>query len=405
MALLSPAHINSVYQAALDMGATGSRTAILSGLPAAVRAGLANQNAPATQFLNDLRALNERPDKEHLESVLESIILLYSHDPRCKPVIAARDALARMPAQAGQGVQPPPPNPAAAPELQALFQVEDNEDNFERLSEQVRALSIVPFVGAGLSIPCGMPGWRSFIEKAAKDALDEDRIRSLLDTGDFEGAAEALIGSLGKRAFSDKLDASFGQRRSDRANLKGAVTLLPLMARGPVVTTNFDRILERVFTEQNRMFEEKVWGARSDLFVSALHQNKRFLLKIHGDVNNSQDRVLTLSDYAQYYGSAEVGQVDISKPLPRALEQLFSSRTMLFLGCSLQNDRTVRLIQHVASHHAAPPVHYAIVELPQGRTDIAKRKKFLSDHNIRPLFFPSGQFEGIEVFLKNLPQV
>lgn len=81
--------------------------------------------------------------------------------------------------------------------------------------------------------------------------------------------------------------------------------------------------------------------------------------------------------------------------------QAFTSRTLLFLGCSLEADRTVRLLHRVANHRA-PPVHYAIVELPRTNEEIFARAKFLSDHNIRPLWFPQGQYDAIDTLLAGL---
>src|SRR5207249_95531 len=46
--------------------------------------------------------------------------------------------------------------------------------------------------------------------------------------------------------------------------------------------------------------------------------------------------------------------------------------------------------------------HYSLVELPQRPSDIVKRDKFLSDHSIRPIWYPSGSHEWVEIILSQL---
>src|SRR6266436_6007721 len=49
-----------------------------------------------------------------------------------------------------------------ADELLALF---DNRERFDRLKAAFRTGSVIPLVGAGLSMPSGYPGWTPFLRK------------------------------------------------------------------------------------------------------------------------------------------------------------------------------------------------------------------------------------------------
>jgi hypothetical protein len=167
------------------------------------------------------------------------------------------------------------------------------------------------------------------------------------------------------------------------------------------VTTNFDRVLEGVFKEAEEPFDERVFGAKPDLFAAALHQDKRYLLKIHGDVLERTDRVLTLTEYEHHYGSKLAGGADLTRPLPRLLKQLFTSRTLLFLGCSLGPDRTLVLLKRVADEDGAPPPHFAIVPTI-AEADMPARARFLAQHHVRPLWYPAGRHEAVETFLSAL---
>jgi hypothetical protein len=157
-------------------------------------------------------------------------------------------------------------------------------------------------------------------------------------------------------------------------------------------------VVEKVFAPQP--FKEKAWGARAGLIGGALHSDQRYLLKIHGDVLDASDRVLTLSDYKRHYGNNSIDGVDLSLALPDVLKTAFTARTLLFLGCSLSIDRTVRLLRRVIS--PSSPTHYAIVEQPSDKGVAIERARFLSDHKIRPLWYPEGQFGAIELFVEAL---
>jgi hypothetical protein len=178
---------------------------------------------------------------------------------------------------------------------------------------------------------------------------------------------------------------------------------LPRLAAGPVITTNFDQILEKVFERAQRPFERLVYGRRdAELGTKALHENRRFLVKIHGDVWNESERVLTSSDYQREYSGKVGGSgIDFSLPLPDLLRQMLVGRPLLFLGCSLNQDRTVALLKQVAQDFRNISA-FAVVEQPTSTEEFDKRSQFLASLRIRRIWYPSGRHDLIESLLKEL---
>lgn len=164
-----------------------------------------------------------------------------------------------------------------------------------------------------------------------------------------------------------------------------------------MITTNFDHVLEEAFKQCGKEFRKIVTGVKPDLAAGALYQNRRFLLKIHGDSEESSERILTRQDYADRYGSP----VDLARPLPTLLNQMLLSRPLLFVGCSLNQDRTVNVLGSVV-RHIRSLVHYGILEQPATRDQFLQRAQFVSDHNIRPIWYPNGKHEWIEKILAYL---
>ena len=96
--------------------------------------------------------------------------------------------------------------------------------------------------------------------------------------------------------------------------------------------------------------------------------------------------------------------MDITQPLPRLLRHVSQKQPFLFVGCSLNGDRTVRVLHHVARDYPEL-AHYAIIEMPPSGSELVARDKFLSDHGIRPIWYPSGKHEFVAILLERLAGV
>src|SRR3990172_4478107 len=129
-------------------------------------------------------------------------------------------------------------------DIEDLLRIEQNRGQLQRLTDEFRSGVVIPFVGAGLSIPCGIQGWTDFLVNTARVAGKQEEIDARIQIAAYEEAAEILAEALGHRAFEDVIATDFDPQP---LNLRGAVCLLPELTNGPVFTTNFDRVLETVY--------------------------------------------------------------------------------------------------------------------------------------------------------------
>ena len=260
-----------------------------------------------------------------------------------------------------------------------------NAETLHHLERQGRTgPGLVPFLGAGISTPYGFKNWRNLLLDAAPPRLTA-RIKSQLDAGKYEAAAETLLKEFGADGFQNLVAASAGDSKLGSADFsKGTVSLLPLLASGPVVTTNFDRVLERAFERNGAPFKSVISGPRPDLIVDALHGNRRVLIKLHGDWQDRVGRTFAKSDYDTNYGES---QPERKRELLSAAERLlFSSRSLLFIGASLGPDRTVELLQEVHEHYAGIR-HFAIMNAPAKKQAFEKQEKHLRSCGVLPLWY------------------
>jgi len=260
-----------------------------------------------------------------------------------------------------------------------------NAETLYHLERQARSTpGLVPFLGAGLSTPFGFKDWRNLLLGACPPGL-LNRITRQLDANNYEGAAETLLKELGADGFQNMVAAFAGDSNLEGVDLSsGTVSLLPLLANGPVVTTNFDRVLERAFEHHGCPFDSIVSGPRPDLIVDALHGNRRVLIKLHGDWQDRVGRTFAKSDYDNNYGEAQPQQKRVL--LEGAEGLLFSSRSLLFIGASLGPDRTVRVLQDVNKRYAGLR-HFAIMTIPKTQRAFNQKEKHLRTCGVLPLWY------------------
>ena len=274
----------------------------------------------------------------------------------------------------------------------------DNRARFDRVADATSAGSVIPFVGSGLGVPCGNPTWSDFLRSLAVNtqAGASETVEQFLSNGQFEEAAQFIAEALGPSLFWERLE----NRLTQDVRLRGPVLLLAeTFGVGCVVTTNFDSILEDAFELAGGPFRHVSTVLTPGRFSRALDERRNVpqLLKLHGDAEADEGRVLTLDEFNELYGE---GAIDFGKPVPSfALKML--SQPLLFIGCGLNDDRVLQLASAAAQVAAALPTrHYAIIEAPPGGgTPLAQRKRALAQAEIYPIWYPNAEHEAVEALL------
>jgi len=289
------------------------------------------------------------------------------------------------------------------PAALATVIVEKNRPTRDALVQSLRSsMGVIPFVGAGLSADFNFPQWGELLRRLARPN-QKAQVDTLVRRGDFERAAELLY-DRGRAA--DRLQTGISEsfhRPIAEAELAGkAVALLPYLTAGPVITTNYDRVLERAFEIAGRGFTGSIVGAEPDEIVPAIQRNERVLFKIHGDCQTRRGLTLTLGSYEFAYGQRDrrAGRETRDK-LQGMLPVLLTNRPFLFLGCSLDTDRTLEIVKEVYDKHARIG-HHAILAADYDADEFERREEALAKIGIRVLWYAPGQFGDIRTLLRGL---
>lgn len=281
----------------------------------------------------------------------------------------------------------------------------DNPYVYEEIRDNLGQL--LPFVGAGLTAPV-YKGWASVIEELGTHLANEDtrdELRRLLDLSKLPGADEDLLLEAaqlleerrGKLNLARDLVHHFSRKKlHDKWPIVqgGAIWLLPDLFECPVLTTNFDEAIEMIYPLRGVVPFNTLDPTSSRLRNRAAKmRNTPCVFKLHGTVSGDMmdydTLVFTKSQYYTQYGTE--GEIRT------ALRRFVDARSLLFLGCSLYQDKTVDVLKEAAGEGA---VHYAIVHC--GESDLDRRVRDLSDAGIRAIVYKNEQHDSVRAVLQQL---
>lgn len=264
---------------------------------------------------------------------------------------------------------------------------------------------LIPFVGAGLSVPC-YPLWPKALKQLAEQVAVPETKNTIVDM--IEGknpqlleAAQALEDYWGQRGMADHLLELFSAAKIQEHKEKlphQSVWLLPLLFPGkPAVTTNFDRVLETVYELQGAKFDTRILPNRQELQDQLRQGERPGLLKLHGDIGSE-----TLEYSSIIFGKRQYQEAyQPGTPMVTNLQVWFSGKMLLFLGCSLKEDEYLNLLQEVVQLHLGV-THYAILECEDVRDAAARARQLRDQWGIQALFYPKGRHEAVRVILEKL---
>lgn len=270
-----------------------------------------------------------------------------------------------------------------------------NKRVFESICKDFKRGVLVPYIGAGMSAFI-YPTWSSTI-KIIADEVDDEKKREEIKTKANEkpiDAAEELVKTIGYGNLTDIMLGIFGKEDYDKNLLRqGAVSVLPqLFSEGYIITTNYDRLLESVFSLSGDPFEFTLTPFRVQAVKTAHQQGLHVLFKLHGDLSHNLDEDIILTK-AQYEKAYKEGG-----PAREYLYSILKNRMLLFLGCSLYQDMIVQILRELNPDRRLK--HYALVSCKKEDRD--KRRKELDQLGIRAILYPEGKYEAVEIFLREI---
>ena len=127
-------------------------------------------------------------------------------------------------------------------------------------------------------------------------------------------------------------------------------------------------------------------------------------MKLHGSIEESSKFILTKEQYNNAYGVNSEESIDFSNSFVGNLGRVMISKTLLFLGCSLKNDRTLHILKSIIQHFGNKIKHYAFLQLEDNEDNNILLERKLNKYGISVIWFPKGEFGAIKTLLEHLQQ-
>jgi len=201
----------------------------------------------------------------------------------------------------------------------------ENDQHIQDIVQKLRRNKLIPFVGAGMSKPLGLPDWDDLVEEVAirtdQDPKTIKEIRDLLVAIEYlfiKGAADA-DDVLAKIVDKDPVPVS-------RTHECLAAFDAPVL-----YTTNWDNIIEGTYDRLGKPYN-LVEKAADFLCIDSC---RPIIIKYHGSLHHPHTLVVTESDFYERFGT--------DSPFDIRLRSDLMEKSLLFLGYSLR-DYNVRYL-------------------------------------------------------------
>lgn len=277
-----------------------------------------------------------------------------------------------------------------------ILKLADNKKRFETLKVLFRKNKLIPFIGAGMSMPSGFPSWKDFLYDVQKESGAElSKFEHHLEKGEYEEAAQ-LLSDIDEIHLQEHLENQFG-RTLQLDELQGVICRLPEFFKETIITTNYDNLLKKIYENQGNNFDQELIGLDAEEFRKLFGASQRILLKLHGSFASKNKRILTKRDYERHYSENNILKNCV-------MESLFS-QSLLFLGCSLDKDRTLKCMAKIVEERGSDrlPKHYAFLSCENlSDEERTVRRKALQKSNIFPIWYDGDHDESIEALLELL---
>lgn len=259
----------------------------------------------------------------------------------------------------------------------------------KELIDKIKAGNVILFVGAGVSATLNLPTWSELLAVIAKKMGYDPEIFSMygepLVLTEFYEIEKGNLKEL-TRWMKDSWKPDDRMLRDSSVHQKILELDFPI-----IYTTNFDNCLERAYQLQKKPFT-KIVKVQD---ICKCKRGKTQIVKLHGDVSNFRNIVLTESNYFD--------RMNFESPLDIKLRSDILGKSILFIGYSL-TDINIRLLLYKLNklwgngNKKSQPQSYIFMATPNRIQETVLRSR-----NITPIIGENvNPTESLDQFLERL---
>ncbi len=275
----------------------------------------------------------------------------------------------------------------------------------DRLLETVRARTLVPFIGAGVSAQAGgaFPNWSSLlldmrdrpVHAGSLSTEHGAEVETLLSRGNYLMAAQAVRNSLPTDEYFSLLVEKYKPKGVRPVELHRA--LLRLCA--PMyITTNYDQLLEKAYAQEfGDVASVITWQnalSAEEVVLNARETSTPIIFKIHGTIDRLDTVVLTEQDYRKLLYEARGYRLILSA--------VFLLHTVLMVGFAFADPEIGVLLEthrEALKHQASPDYIF----LPADSVGPVEKQRLREDYGVQVIpYEPSADHREVLEFIEYL---
>ena len=271
-----------------------------------------------------------------------------------------------------------------------------NETIIENLQDSYSRTLLIPVIGSGLSVPFGLPDWKTLIKTIAeRNNLPENellKIKDLLDENKLLEAIDAIMDSgVSEETLQNDVVEIMTAAKKNAGTVESNYTDLARMPRLRFMTTNYDEYLNDILGAGTFLLRD-LHSMNVNEF--ALRRYDNAVIPIHGEISEPDSIVFTKQSYERLYNSDE---------FDRAFQHIRTHFIFLFMGFSFDDLYFQKLFEKIANRFEAR--HYILFEEGEKFKNAEKISMLREAYGVTALFFDAsdtGYTEAIRSFLEQI---
>ncbi|SIQ63778.1 SIR2 family protein [Aeromonas veronii] len=260
------------------------------------------------------------------------------------------------------------------------------------LIEELASKRAIIFIGAGISAGAlskkepkvNPPTWKSLLKTARDKFLttceDKKFVTKLIAKGQLLDAAEIIFNTVSAPERHAFFSREFAIPNYEPCPLHKVIQDINTKI---VITTNYDQIYEQQCGALIAGQGFKICKYTDNNLLNSIRYKDNVIIKAHGCVSQTEDIVLTRSDYFKM-------KRDYSQ-FYNILNSLLMVNTVLFLGCSMSDPDIQLVLENTTISAHSSYTHYAI--MPSG-THASLSKAMEKSYNIKMIEYELDEHGG-----------
>ncbi|UQT52026.2 SIR2 family protein [Bacillus velezensis] len=270
-----------------------------------------------------------------------------------------------------------------------------NQYIINELKTKYNNQKIIPFIGAGLSIPFQLKSWNDLIQELKESFLNEIHWAMIdfdLELGEYQSAIENIkkYGGIDDQPIQEKIADCYSKRMESTNNtVDNNYTDLVKENFRIYLTTNYDRLIEDYISKINSFNSLTDYTSN----MQRLFENQeKYLFHIHGSVSNPDSIIISSEKYDKLYSD---------ETFDNMMKAFSSSYSFLFLGFSFNDTFVKTLVKNHKKYFKG--THYMLIDAKA--LDAKQRGELSREYGLRIIEYDASKSSHIEEIRKLIAEI